>query len=97
MKAIEIGQDTLVGEFVSIRDSNHEYADLKIPIYSQGYVTKSISISSDVWIGRGCIILPGVTIGKHSVIGANSVINQNVDPFSVVGGIPAKLLKKIRE
>lgn len=53
-----------------------------------------IIVEDDVWIGARCIILKGVTIGKGSVIAAGSVVTKNVEPYSVVGGIPAKLIKK---
>lgn len=95
MSHIDIGQDALIGEFVSIRDSNHSYADLKHPIFSQGYTTNPIHISPDVWVGRGSIILPGVSMGEHSVVGANSVVNQDVDAFSVVAGVPVKKIKTL--
>lgn len=54
-----------------------------------------VIIENDVWIGAGVVILPGVHIGKYSVLAANSVINKNVDSYSVVGGSPAKLIKRI--
>ncbi|MDA0524406.1 acyltransferase [Methanococcoides alaskense] len=93
MDSIEIGDNTLIGEFVSIRDNDHEYIDVNNNIDSQGYNTSSIKISDDVWIGRGSVILKGVSIGKHCVIGANSVVNKNVDSYSVAVGAPAKVIK----
>ena len=56
---------------------------------------KDIIIEDGVWIGIGALILPGVTIGKKSIIAAGSVINKNVEPYSVVGGNPMKLIKNL--
>jgi len=55
---------------------------------------KKVIIEDDVWIGRNAIIMPGIRIGKGSIIGAGSVVTKDVEPFSVVGGVPAKLIKK---
>ena len=55
--------------------------------------TSGVIIGSDVWIGDGVVILPGVTIGEGSVIGANSVVNKDIAPYSVIGGLPARLLR----
>ena len=56
-----------------------------------------ITIEDDAWIATGAIILPGITIGKMSVVGAGSVVTKDVPPFTVVGGVPAKVIKKIGE
>lgn len=53
-----------------------------------------VEIGNDVWIGCDCVIMPGVKIGDGSVIGANSVVTRNVEPYSVVSGIPAKMMRK---
>ncbi len=51
-------------------------------------------IEDDVWIGRNAIIMPGVRIGKGSIVGAGAVVTKNVEPYSIVGGVPAKLIRK---
>ncbi|SDF24556.1 transferase hexapeptide (six repeat-containing protein) [Methanolobus vulcani] len=96
MKSVKIGSNSLIGEFTSIRDSNHSFTDLDSLINSQGYTMGEIEISEDVWIGRGSIVLPNVSIGTHSVIGANSVVNTDVAQFSVVAGVPAREIKKLK-
>ncbi len=89
---VKIGKNTSIGEYTSIRDYNHNYSD-KGNIKIQGYVGKEIIIGENCWIGRGCIILPGVKIGDDSIIAANSVVNKNVKPHSIYGGVPAKFIK----
>ena len=92
-KSISIGNDVLIAEFVTIRDMNHNYARVDIPIADQGESASPIVIEDDVWIGRGCIILGGVTIGRGAIIAANGVVKKNVEPFAIVAGSPAKLIK----
>lgn len=90
--SITIGDNTSIGEYVSIRDYNHKY-DKDIFIKDQGYIGAPINIGCDCWIGRGVIILPGVSIGTGSVIAANSVVNKDIGSYQVYGGVPAKFLK----
>ncbi|MFC0147415.1 DapH/DapD/GlmU-related protein [Sphingobium scionense] len=59
----------------------------------QPLILASVEVGGDVWIGRGCAILAGVTIGDGAVIGANAVVTRNVDQCAIVGGIPAKLIR----
>jgi acetyltransferase-like isoleucine patch superfamily enzyme len=94
--AVDIGDHVLIGEFVSLRDTTHNFADPTIPIRSQQDIVGSIVIEDDVWIGRGALILgrpAGTVIGRGAVIGANSVVTQSVPPFAVVAGAPARLIR----
>ena len=86
---ISIGDDTLMGEYVSIRDANHGIAD-DLLIRAQPLVSAEIRIGRDVWIGRGACILKGVTIGDGAVIGANSVVTQDVLAGTICVGTPAR-------
>jgi len=65
-----------------------------MPIINQGIISKGIKIEDDVWIGSNSTVLDGVTIGRGSVIGAGSVVTQDIPPFSVALGVPAKLIKE---
>lgn len=56
--------------------------------------TKSIHFGEDVWIGANCTIIKGVNIGDSSVIGTNSLVNKNIEPFTISGGVPAKKIKE---
>ena len=91
---VSIGSDVLIAGYVSIIDANHNYSDISKNITEQGGNKKSIKIGNDVWIGTHSVILQGVTIGSHSVIGANSTVTRNIDEYSVVAGSPAKVIKE---
>jgi acetyltransferase-like isoleucine patch superfamily enzyme len=91
---LRIGNYVMIAGGTMIIPSNHVFKDKNTPIALQGYENKGIIIEDDVWIGHGCTILDGVAIGKGSVIAAGSVVTQNIDPYSIVGGVPAKLIKK---
>ncbi|MBK8267400.1 MAG: acyltransferase [Planctomycetes bacterium] len=86
---ISIGSYTMIGEFTSIRDQDHR-TDSAGPVRESGYVSAAINIGRDVWIGRGCVVLKGVTIGDRAIIGANSVVTRDVPPDEVWLGSPAR-------
>ena len=91
---LEIGDFVRIATHATIIPANHVFDNLNIPIYEQGLTQKGIVIEEDVWLGSGVRILDGVTIGRGSVIAAGAVINSTVDPYSIYGGIPGKLIKK---
>ncbi len=90
---ITIGDDCLIGEYSSIRDANHRIDGQKL-IREQGHDSAPIVIGANVWIGRGTTILEGVRIGDGAVVGANSVVTHDVPAGAVVGGCPARPLKR---
>lgn len=90
---VTIGDNTLIGPGVVIYSQNHRYEKRDLLINSQGYVLKSVTIEDNVWIAANSIILPGVTIGRGSVIGSGSVVTRDVPSYSVVAGSPAKVIR----
>ncbi|AXV36746.1 MAG: hypothetical protein CIT01_00315 [Methanobacterium sp. BRmetb2] len=90
---IDIDEYTIVGFESVILSCTHQHQKKDIPIRDQGMFTAPVKIGKDVWIGARVMILPGVTIGDRSIIGANSVVTKDVAPNSIVGGIPAKFIK----
>jgi len=88
-----IGDRVLIGYRTQILSTNHVIPKDLQRIFGAGHEKKQVVIESDVWIGANCIIIPGVTIGEGSVIAAGSVVTKNVEPFTVVGGTPAKKIK----
>ena len=91
---LKVGKDVMIGPDVIIVGENHRYDRLDIPMHMQGYTTyPPVRIDDDVWIGARVIILPGVNIGRGAVIGAGSVVTQDVPCFAVCAGNPARVLK----
>ena len=90
-KSIIIGDDCNIAPFVYIVDSNHNTQKSK-KINLQSNISSSIDIGDDVWIGTGAKILMGVKIGNGAVISAGSVVTTNVEPYSIVGGIPSQII-----
>lgn len=90
-EAIAIGKDCLIAPFVYIVDSDHSIA-MDRPINQQANQVSGVCIEDDVWIATGAKILKGVTIGKGAVIAAGAVVKEDVAPYSIVGGIPAKVI-----
>lgn len=91
---LQIGNDVRIAPQVMIMPTNHIYDDPHVAIWKQGLRGTGIKIEDDVWLGAGAIVLDGVTIGKGSVIGAGAVVTKNVPPYSVVVGVPARVVKK---
>lgn len=96
---IVIGNNVLVGSHVLITDHSHGKLEMRdIPFTSRQLVTKGpVIIEDNVWIGEHACIMPGVTIGKGSIIGANAVVTRDIPPYSVAGGVPARVLRTIND
>ena len=86
---VTIGSETLIGEYVSIRDANHG-TQAGVAMRTQPQDVEGIVIGRDVWVGRGCCILKGVRIGDGAVIGANSVVTSDVPAGTIFAGAPAR-------
>ena len=83
-----------MGPDVVILTLNHEYSDIHKPIGWQGMKPrKKVTIGNDVWLGQRVMIMPGVTIGNGSIVAAGAVVTKDIPPYSIVGGVPAKVLK----
>ena len=90
---VTIGTHVMMGPDCLIYTRNHEFGNVETPICFQGFQNyKPVRIENDVWIGGRVIILPGVRRGEGAILGAGSVITKNVEPFSIVGGNPAKII-----
>ena len=89
-----IGKNVMMGPEVRIMTSSHNTERTDIPMCQQGHLPKrKVTICDDVWIGARVIILPGVTIGTGSIIGAGAIVTKNVPEYAVVAGVPAKVIK----
>lgn len=90
---VKIGNYVMFGYNVNVVSENHAYNDPDLPIKNQGFFGSQIIIEDDVWVGANAVILPGVTVGRGAIVGANAVVTKDVMPYTIVGGIPAKLIK----
>ncbi len=94
---VEIGSNVNLAQGIIVTALNHNFTDCTKRIDEQGVSTAKVTIGNDVWIGANATVLPGVTIGNHSVVAAGAVVTKDVPPYSLVGGVPAKILKKLKE
>lgn len=92
---ITMGDRVYTAPLVQILAVNHVYADPGRPFIEQGITAEGIVVEDDVWIGAGAIITDGVTVGQGAVVAAGAVVTQDVPPHTVVGGVPARVLKHI--
>jgi len=86
-----IGDGVMIAPDVLLLKDNHRYDDITVPIDGQGYTVVALPVIDDwAWIGERAIILPGRTVGRGAIVGAGAVVTRDVEPFSIVGGNPAK-------
>lgn len=90
---VEIGAKVLFGPRVVVIPENHNFSDVTVPIKEQGVTREGVVIGDDCWIGANATILSGVHIGRGSIVASNSVVNRNVPSYSIVGGIPARIIR----
>ena len=92
---VTIGNHVNLAQGITVTALNHNFSETDKCIDEQGVSTLPIVISDDVWIGANAVILPGVTIGSHSVVAAGAVVTKDVPNGCIVAGIPAKIIKRI--
>lgn len=95
MDDVVIGRDVMMGPEVMILTGGHDYSSPNMRFIDQKVTTAPVIIGDDVWIGARSIILPGVTIGSRSIIGAGSVVTKDVAPMTVAAGNPAKPINTV--
>jgi acetyltransferase-like isoleucine patch superfamily enzyme len=96
LERVEIGEHCMLANGCLVTDSDHRFDDPDRPVPWQGFTTKGPTVIGDnVWLGAHVVVTSGVTIGRRSVIGANSVVTRDVPEFSVAAGAPARVLRKV--
>ena len=94
---VTIGNHVNLAQGITVSALNHNFEDTRLRIDEQGVNTSEIIIDDDVWIGANAVITAGVHIGRHSVVAAGAVVTKDVPEYSVVGGVPAKVIRTIRQ
>ena len=89
MASIRIGRGSMIGEYASLRDANHVRVPWT-PLRDAGHRAQPIVLGEEVWIGRGAVVLGGVTIGDGATVGANAVVTRDVPAGMTVVGVPAR-------
>lgn len=92
---VTIGSHVNLAQGITVTALNHNFEESSKRIDEQGVTTKPVIIGNDIWIGANAVLLPGVSIGDHSVVAAGAVVTKDVPPHSLVAGVPAKIIKKI--
>jgi len=92
---VTIGSHVNMAQGVTITALNHNFEDTTRRIDEQGISTKAVTIGDDVWIGAQAVILPGVAIGRHVVVAAGAVVTKDVPDNTLVGGVPAKIIRSL--
>lgn len=90
---IKLADNVIVGPRCIFRACNHDFKDPHTPVMYQGHLSGKISVGEGTWIGAHCVLLPGVTIGKHVIIGAGAVVTGNIPDYAIAAGVPARVLK----
>lgn len=90
---VEIGDNTIFGNYVSVHPENHNYSDLNVPIRLQGVSHKGIKIGKDCWIGAKATILDGSVLGDSCIVAAGAVVTGKFPDNAIIGGVPAKIIK----
>lgn len=92
---LEIGNDVIMGSYVSFHSENHNYSDPTKLIREQGVNSRGIKIGNNIWVGAKVTFLDGCEVGDNSIVAAGAVVNGVFPKNSLIGGVPAKLIKKI--
>lgn len=95
-ESITIGDDVWFGQDVFVSDASHGYSDPDVPIGRQFGEHRPVRIGAGTWIGHGAMVLPGADIGRNVVVAAGSVVRGRVADHTVVGGVPARVLRDAR-
>jgi acetyltransferase-like isoleucine patch superfamily enzyme len=98
VRSVVLEENVLIARNVYISDHGHSFEDINTPIMDQGIRNISpVTVGKNSWIGQNACVMPGVTIGRHCVIGANSVVTRDLPDYSVAVGSPARVIKRYNE
>jgi acetyltransferase-like isoleucine patch superfamily enzyme len=90
---VRIGDRAMIGYGSKLISAGHNIPENREPMRFSGALLKKVVIENDTWLGAQTVILPGVTIGEGAIVAAGAVVSKDVEPFSIVGGVPAEIIK----
>jgi acetyltransferase-like isoleucine patch superfamily enzyme len=91
---VTLGNDIRLAQNITLSGLNHNYEDINMPIHKQGVSTAPICIEDHCWIGANVVVVAGVTIGKHAIVAAGSIVTKDIPAYSVAVGNPARVIKQ---
>jgi acetyltransferase-like isoleucine patch superfamily enzyme len=94
---ITIGDNVLIGPYVAISSSTHQYAQVDLPMNALDHVMQPVVLENDIWVGAHAFIRGGIRIGTGVVIAAGAVVVRDVPEYKIVGGVPAQVMGDRRE
>jgi lipopolysaccharide O-acetyltransferase len=98
VRSVQLEENVLLARNVYISDHMHKYTDTEVPVKAQGVEKiRPVLVKRGAWLGQNAVVCPGVTIGTGAVVGANSVVVEDIPDFSVAVGAPARVVKSIRD
>jgi acetyltransferase-like isoleucine patch superfamily enzyme len=92
-----IGNDVIFAQNIVASGLNHVYQDIHTPIHQQGVTMATITVEDECWIGANVVLTAGITVGKHSVIAAGSIVTKDIPPYSIAAGNPARIIKQYNQ
>ena len=92
---VTVGNNVIMGQYVSFHASNHVFNDAQLDIREQGIIAKGIEIEDNVWVGTKATFLDGTKVGHGSVVAAGAVVSGEFPPRSIIGGVPAKVIRNL--
>ena len=95
--SVRIGPDTLLAAYCYVVGGGHDFDRTDVPVIRQGRPSKGIDVGGGTWLGAGSVILDGVTVGHDAIVGAHAVVTQDVPPFAIAAGAPARVVRDRRE
>lgn len=91
---VEIGSHVMMSPRVGLHSENHNFDQVDLPMKEQGVERRGIVIEDDCWLASGSVVLSGVRVGRSSIVAAGAVVTKDVPSYSIVGGVPAKLISR---
>jgi acetyltransferase-like isoleucine patch superfamily enzyme len=95
--SVRVGAETLVAAYCYLVGGGHDFDRADLPVVQQGRPSRGIAVEPGGWLGTGAAVLDGVTVGANAIVGAHAVVTEDVPPFAIVAGVPARVIRDRRQ